>query len=228
MARKVFDQELEQLHADIGALGARVEGIMGDTIHALESHDIEMARVIFEQDPEINMAQNKIEQLCINLIALQQPIASDLRLIAATLKMVTDVERIADQCADISEIMATYPEFTKFPTPPRILTMFKIAREMFAGAIDAFLRRDVDQARAIQARDDEVDTMFSQTILEMSNLLRDDPNLISQATDSMFIAKYIERMADHATNISEWAIYTVTGEHKSMTNKLLGRRRPLM
>lgn len=227
MARKVFDQELAQLHADIGKLGARVEGVMRDTTRALQTHDLELAREIFERDPEVNLAQSKIEQHCINLIALQQPIAGDLRGIAATLKLVTDIERIADQCADICEIMATYPAFTELATPPRIIEMFVIAREMFAAAVDAFLRRDVALARHVRDRDDEVDERFSATILELSEVLRADAALVSQATDYMFIAKYIERMGDHATNIADWVVYAATGEHKSMTNKLLGRRRPL-
>ncbi len=228
MAREAFDRELEYLSKNISELGTRVLQIMEDTIRALRTRDLALARAIYESDPEINAAQNNIEQFCVNLIALQQPIAGDLRGITATLKMVTDIERTADQCADICEIMATYPEFIQTETPAGILEMFTIAKEMFAAAIDSFIRKDVALAEATKDRDDEVDRLFSRMILELSNWMQSDHKKVSQATDYMFVAKYIERMGDHAVNITEWAVYAATGEHKNMSDKLLGNKRPLM
>ncbi len=228
MAREAFDRELGFLFRNIGVLGAQVEKIMEDTIRALKTRDLVLAGEIYENDPQINAAQNNIEQFCVNLIALQQPIAGDLRDITATLKMLTDIERTADQCADICEIMATYPEFIQTETPAGILEMFEIAREMFAAAVDSFIRKDLELAHAVKNRDDEVDNLFSRMILELSNVMQTDHSKVSQATDYMFVAKYIERMGDHAVNISEWAVYAVTGEHKNMSSKLLGRKKPLM
>ncbi len=222
MTRMALDREMNTLHTEIANLAAKVETIMRDTIVTLKHQDKEMAKFIFENDNTINAAQNRIEQQCVNVIALQQPLASDLRDVMATLKMVTDIERVADQCADICEIVATYPELNRMQTPPDILTMFDKAKEMFSEAVDAFIRKDRDQAADVRAKDDIVDAFFSKVIMEMSNLLAEDKTLISQATDYMFIAKYLERMGDHATNIAEWTIYAVSGEHKNMSNKLLG------
>lgn len=227
MAREAFDRELEYLFKNIGVLGNQVEKIMEDTIRALKTRDLNLAKEIYENDPLINAAQNNIEQFCVNLIALQQPIARDLRGITATLKMLTDIERTADQCADICEIMSTYPEFIQAETPTAILEMFEISKEMFGASIDAFIRRDTELAVQVIGRDDEVDNLFSRTILELSNQMQTNQNAVSQATDYMFVAKYIERMGDHAVNIAEWTIYAVTGEHKNMTDKILGNRKPL-
>ena len=127
-----------------------------------------LAKEIYENDPLINAAQNNIEQFCVNLIALQQPIARDLRGITAVLKMLTDIERTADQCADICEIMATYPEFVKAETPANILQMLEISKEMFGASIDAFIRKDVELAKHVIKRYDEVDSLFSKSILELS------------------------------------------------------------
>ncbi len=222
MTRMALDREMNTLHTDIAILAAKVESIMQDTILTLKHQDKELAIRIFENDSTINASQNRIEQQCVNIIALQQPLASDLRDITASLKMVTDIERVADQCADICEIVATYPELNRMATPADVLTMFDKAREMFSEAVDSFVRKDNMQASDVRAKDDAVDALFSKVIMEMSGLLAEDKSFISQATDYMFIAKYIERMADHATNIAEWTIYAVTGEHKNMSSKLLG------
>lgn len=228
MARETFDRELEYLYKNIGILGGQVEKIMDDTIRALKTRDLSLAKEVYENDPLINASQNSIEQYCVNLIALQQPIAGDLRGITATLKMLTDIERIADQCADICEIMATYPEFVQTETPSGIITMFEVAKDMFTASIDAFIRKDAELSARVREQDDEVDNLFSRMILEMSNLIQANQNVVSQATDYMFVAKYIERMGDHAVNIAEWTIYAATGEHKNMSNKLLGDKKPLM
>lgn len=219
MPRKTFDEELQNLQTSIGELGAQVDEVLADTIKALRTHDIELARQIYKHDALINSGRNKIEQMCFNLIALQQPIATDLRLITSVLKMVTDVERIGDQCADICEIMSTYPDFANLQTPGDIISMFIIAREMFTAAMDAFLRKDVSQASDVIKRDDEVDSYFSRNVLEMSQLLSRNQTMVSQATDYMFIAKYIERIADHSVNIAEWTIYAATGEHHGKRSK---------
>lgn len=212
--RSVFDREIMDLLNDIGQMGTRVDRIMGDTIKALKDHDFVLAKQIFENDHYINAMESNIERTCFTLIALQQPMASDLRRITASLKVVTDIERVADQCADICEIMSTYPNFHSVKTPAVILTMFEKAREMFVHSIDAFVRLDVELARDVGYADDVVDELFSRAVLEMTQMLQNDTTFTSQATDYMFIAKYIERIGDHSTNIAEWAAYQVTGEHR--------------
>jgi phosphate transport system protein len=224
--RKQFTKDLEDLNRDIADLGLRVEQIIADTIKALRTSDKELAMRIYREDPEINAAQNRIEQTCVNLIALQQPLARDLREITAVLKMITDVERVADQCADICEIMVTYPDFDRVPAPQTILNQYEKAGEMFAGSIDAFIRKDTDLAAAVVEKDDEVDALFSRAVLEMSKTIQEDQAKVPQATDYMFIAKYIERIGDHAVNIAEWTIYAVTGVHKSMNKQIIKSKTP--
>lgn len=214
--RSVFDRELRDLLNDIGSMGTRVDRILGDTIKALRDHDFVLAKQIYDNDHYVNAMENKVERNCFTLIALQQPIASDLRRITASLKVVTDIERVADQCADICEIMMTYPDFHAMKTPQLLLKMLDKAREMFVSALNSFMQLDVELARDVCAQDDIVDDMFEQAIIEMTKVLQSDNHFTTQATDYMFIAKYIERIGDHSTNIGEWAIYQVTGEHKEL------------
>ena len=220
--RNEFTRELRELSVELSEMGAMVDRVMLDTHTALRTHDLDMARRIYRNDSKINAQESKIEQMCFNLIALQQPIASDLRAITGTLKAVTDLERTGDQCADVCEILLTNPGSRQFPVPQVITRMMEKSRDMFAGALDSFLRRDVELARDVCDRDDEVDELFSKAVLEMSQVLQQNMNLVSQATDYMFIAKYIERMADHATNIAEWAIYVVTGNYQDLNKHMFG------
>lgn len=216
--RYEYVRELRELNVELSEMGTMVDRTMQDTLSALRMQDRVLAKRIYRNDAKINAQESKIEHMCFNLIALQSPMASDLRAITATLKAVTDLERTGDQCADICEIMLTYNGGPAMETPQIIYRMMEKARAMFADALDSFMRKDVELAREVCERDDEVDALFSQAVLEMSRILQQSQNLVSQATDYMFIAKYIERMADHATNIAEWAIYVVTGEHRDLSH----------
>ncbi len=218
MPRNVFDEELERLGADLAEMGRRIDNIMQGTLRTLKNMDVAMAKNIFPQDMEINNMEKSIEQSCMNLLALQQPLARDLRIITATLKVITDLERISDQCADICEILSTVAGMATLRTSPRMLQMFERAREMVAGAVDAYIRRDSEAAAKICAADDEVDALFSSTVLELCGQISKDNATVPEHVDFMFIAKYIERMADHATNIAEWAIFIVTGVHPNLND----------
>lgn len=220
MPRKVFDQELERLGVELAEMGRQVDALMAGTIRCLKGMDLSAAHALFPRDAEINAREKGIEQKCASLIALQQPLARDLRVIMATLKIITDMERIADQCADICEIVSTVEGLTEMEAPPRILHMFEKAREMFRGALDAFLRRDEAAARSVCGRDDEVDGMFSAAVAELCRQIRQSPAEVPQNVDFLFVAKYVERMADHATNIAEWAIYIVTGRHPNLNDTM--------
>lgn len=216
MARSVFDREMQRLHRDLADMAGRVDRVMNGTIQALRMQDVALARSLMVEDQEINDAEHRIEQLCLNLIALQQPLARDLRHIVAALKIITDMERIADQCIDICEIMTTV-SFTEMRPPANIIRMVEKAREMFSAAVDAYIRVDVATARRVILDDDVVDDLFTRVVLEMCNVLAESPrSIIPQAADYMFIAKYIERIADHATNVAEWAIYLDTGVHSNL------------
>ena len=157
-----------------------------------------------------------------NLIALQQPLARDLRAITATLKIITDMERIADQCADICEILATVSGLASFDPPPRLLEMFDKARKMFGGALDAYIRRDSALAETVCRSDDEVDALFSASILELCGKISREGAAVPENVDFMFIAKYIERIADHATNVAEWAVFVETGVHPNLNDTQAG------
>mgnify|MGYP001258072490 CR=1 FL=1 len=214
--RSLFDKELRELKNDVSNMCTKVERVVGDTIKALKDHDFVLARNIYENDHYINAMESNIERQCFTLIALQQPIATDLRRITACMKVITDIERIADQCADICEIMMTNPNFHVKKTPSLILRMLEKGREMYVDAIDSFVREDMELAREVAQADDSVDEMFTKAVLELTQLLQNNYTHASEATDYLFIAKYIERIADHATNIAEWGAYQVTGEHKKI------------
>ena len=143
MPRKVFEQELARLNVDLAEMGRRVDASMQGTVQCLKAMDIRLAKTIFPRDREINTMEKSIEQSCMNLLALQQPLARDLRLITATLKIITDMERIADQCADICEILATVAGMAALRPTARLLQMFEKAREMFGSALDAYLREAI-------------------------------------------------------------------------------------
>lgn len=218
MPRKNFDQELARLNTDLAEMGRRVDNLMQGTIRCLKSMDIDLAKTIFPSDSDINSMEKNIEQSCIYLLALQQPLAHDLRTITSTLKIITDMERIADQCADICEILATVAGMASLKASPRLLQMFEKAREMFVGSLDAYLRQDIDLAKKICLSDDEVDSLFSSIVLEQCTKISSNQTAIPENVDFMFIAKYIERIADHATNIAEWAIFVKIGSHPNLND----------
>ena len=218
MPRNHFSHELDRLNGDLADMGRRVDDILLGTIRSLKTMNIPLAGSIVPSDAEINTMEKAIEQTCIQLIALQQPLAHDLRAITAALKIITDLERIADQCADICEILATVPTITALKASPRMLTMFEKARHMVSGALDAYIRQDTAAAEAVCREDDEVDALFSASVLELCAQIGERPGAIPENVDFMFIAKYIERMADHATNIAEWTIFVNTGVHPDLNS----------
>ncbi|HEX2986295.1 MAG TPA: phosphate signaling complex protein PhoU [Caproiciproducens sp.] len=217
MPRKLFDRELAALISQMTDMGNTVIGQIEDTIAALRTMDLEKAAEVANRDNEIDQAEHKIEQMCMNLIASQQPIASDLRVIAACLKILTDIEREADQCADICEIL-TIGELntTNNLAVTHVVQMLEAARDMFRKSMDVFLSRDVDAAREVCKSDDYVDGMFSKIILEVCGIITQAPQNVMREVDLLFISKYVERMGDHATNIAEWVIYMETGVHPDL------------
>ena len=223
MPRKVFEQELARLNVDLAEMGRRVDASMQGTVQCLKAMDIRLAKTIFPRDREINTMEKSIEQSCMNLLALQQPLARDLRLITATLKIITDMERIADQCADICEILATVAGMAGLRPTARLLQMFEKAREMFGSALDAYLREDIELAEKVCREDDEVDALFSAAVLELCGQISRSQSTVPENVDFLFIAKYIERMGDHATNIAEWAIFIDTGVHPNLNDTQAGK-----
>ena len=220
MPRKLFDREINDLIHRMTDLGNDVDGRIQMTIDALRTLDIEKAKKVATSDNEIDSEEHRIEQICMNLIALQQPIASDLSTIAACLKILTDMEREADQCADICDILTIAELDRSILALAHVVQMLEAAHEMFRGALDVFLSRDVEAARKVCQADDNVDAMFSKIVLEVCGIITENPQNVMCDVDLIFITKYVERMADHATNIAEWVIYMETGEHPDLNTKV--------
>ncbi len=213
MTRSFFDRELEELHMDMVSMGSLVEESIENTIIALKKQDVELARKIFMNDDVIDDLEKKIERRCLNLIARQQPLAKDLRTISAALKIITDMERIADHSADIAEITIRMANEKYIKPLIDIPKMAELAKNMVNKSIDAYIKQDVELAKFVCKSDDDVDDLFMKITLELINIIKNDPESVEQAIDFILIAKYLERMADHATNIGEWVVYNVTGEH---------------
>ena len=220
MPRKIFDRELGRLLEEVTAMGDAVDGRIEQTIEVLRTQNISAAQELVASDSQIDRQEHQIEKMCLNLIVQQQPIASDLRVIAACLKILTDIERVADQCSDICDILAVGELNGNSLALTHVLQMLETSREMFRRAMDVFITRNTEEAKAICESDDIVDNMFSKIILEVCNIINQDPRNVMCEVDLIFIIKYVERIADHATNIAEWVIYMETGVHPDLNTKM--------
>lgn len=213
MPRTNFKKQLEQLNDQMITMGSMIENAIETAIAALVSQDTERAEEAIAYDMEVDAQERNIEQLCYKLLLMQQPVASDLRLVSATMKMITDMERIGDHAADISELtllMAGKPYIRE------ITDIEQIAKEttvMVTNSVDAYVNRDLDLARKVIQMDDEVDELFNKVKSEIIGEIRTGGDDGEQTTDLLMAAKYFERIGDHATNIAEWVIFSLTGEH---------------
>ena len=212
--RTRFDEQLSQLNADLIDMGTMIEYAIESSASALISMDGALANRIVRFDHEVDRKERDIESLCLKLILHQQPIAKDLRFISAALKMITDMERIGDQAADISGIviyLADAPYLKKLEHLPQ---MAEAAIRMVSGSLDAYVNRDLELARKVMEMDDIIDDLFDVVKNELIGLIRKNADNGSQAIDLLMIAKYFERIGDHAQNIAEWVEYAITGKHK--------------
>ena len=210
--RKHFDEQIARLGEEMIAMGAMVERTIEDACEALRLGDVVRARRIMEGDREVDRKEREIEALCLHLLLQQQPVARDLRQISSALKMITDMERIGDQAADISEIV-TVMDLTQ-PRPEHFTAMAHAAVDMVHRAIDAYVRQDVELARQVMDSDDVVDELFDRVKGDLAALLREDAAHSGSVLDMLMIAKYFERIGDHAVNIAEWVVYSVSGLYK--------------
>jgi len=212
MPRKTFELELQCLQDEVLILGSMVENAIIESVNVLKNRDMEGSRRVIAGDREINEKRFAIEADCLSLIAMQQPMAGDLRTIAAVLEIVTELERMGDYAKGIARInimMGEEPLLKPLIDVPR---MAEKARDMLHRALDAFVRRDVDLARAIPAEDDEVDDLYNQINRELLTFIMADPRTIDRANYLLWVAHNLERTADRVTNICERVIFTVTGE----------------
>lgn len=207
--RSKFDEQLNTLNLEMINMGTMIEVNIQKAIDALVKSDIELAKEIMEKDVDIDQKQHDIERLCFNLLIQQQPVARDLRAITAAMKMVTDMERIGDHAADISEITVMLAEKQKTKRCDTIVKMATEASNMLIQSIDAFARKNKEVAKHVIEHDDVVDELFDKAKSELIELIQKDPERGEQELDMLMIAKYLERIGDHATNIAEWVIYAL-------------------
>ena len=209
-----FHDELDALNTHLLEMGSMIEYAIETGVQAMEQRNAELARTIVSYDREIDQKEREIESQCLKLLLRQHPVARDLRFISAALKMVTDMERVGDQAADISEIVSYIAQEGYIKQLEHIPKMAEKAVHMVKRAVDAFINRDLDLARAVIDMDDEVDGLFDVIKRELIELILQNSAMGAQALDLLMIAKYFERIGDHAVNIAEWVEFAITGVHK--------------
>ena len=215
--RNRFERQLLELNNELIQMGSMIERAIEMGISALVRQDVEKAKKAIAYDEEIDEQEKTVESLCMKLLLQQQPVAKDLRLISAALKMITDMERIGDHAADISEMTilmsdATYERSTI--NIDLVESMAKETTDMVIKCVDAFVNKDLELARTVIAQDDVVDDLFADFKQQLIKKINENVKNGEQATDMLMVAKYFERIGDHATNIAEWVIYSITGEHE--------------
>lgn len=212
LTRSQFDESLEQLRNLLLEMGGMADRAVAESMQALADRDVDRARRVIEGDDEIDAIDLRIESECMRMLALQHPMASELRLVGTALKITTDIERIGDHSVDIAKVarkLAQMPSTGLLADLPR---MALAVRAMLRTGLEAFVRHDLELvARAVQA-DDEVDDLFHAIRDELHHVMRSDPEKVVEASYSLFVAHYLERMADHAVNIAERVHYAETGE----------------
>ena len=206
-----YEMELVELKEKILFLGGTVEEMIGSAMRSLLDRDPELARQVIDSDPKVDVAELEVDHLCLNLLALRQPAASDLRFIATALKIVTDLERIGDLAVNIAERSIELNEEPPLKPYIDIPRMAQVASEMLMGSLEAFKDRDPARARAICDQDDEVDALYEQVYRELLTFMINDPRTIQRATYLIWTAHNLERIADRVTNICERVIYLVEG-----------------
>jgi phosphate transport system protein len=209
---KHLERDLESLEREILAQSSRVEMMISKACQALIERRADMAQEVAATEVEINIREVKIEEECLKILALHQPVAVDLRRTATVLKINTELERIADLAVNIAERTLALTEYPDFEVPPRLERMFVRASDMVHDALDAFVDLDVEAAREICRRDDEVDDFNRQVIEEMLDTMRSRSDLVEAALHFFSVTRHVERIADCATNIAEDVIYLVEGE----------------
>lgn len=210
--RSKFDEEMALLHRELIRMGALCEEAIALTAKALDG-DRQLAARVPAAEAEIDQAERDIEALCLKLLLRQQPVASDLRQISAALKMITDLERIGDQANDIADIVSTI-EGVGQGNAERLRTMAQAAIHMVTASVDAYVRQDVEGAKKVILFDDAIDNAFQEVKIALVDHIAKNPELGEYALDQLMIAKYLERIGDHAANVAEWVVFAATGVHK--------------
>ena len=214
-----FQRQLEELHVQMITMGSLCEKVIGLSTRAIQGENC--IRDVFDTDKEIDAKEREIENLCMRLLLHQQPVAGDLRQISAALKMISDMERIGDQAADIADL-SKFIEDNNIEIPKLISQMADMTVKMVSESIDAFVKADLALCRQVIDNDDKVDDAFNQVKEELAQMMY--PNLDAKAgLDLLMTAKYMERIGDHAVNIAEWVEYSITGVHRNNEHQMGGK-----
>ena len=209
--RNKFEEQLERLHVELIQMGALCEDGISAAAEALLQNNPGLAQTAIDAEREIDQKEREVENLCIKLLLQQQPVAKDLQEISAALKMISDLERIGDQASDIAELVP-YVHLEE-GTGLHIGDMARAVIRMVTDSVDSFVKRDLDLARAVYTADDKVDALFDQVKQELIGMIAKDASRGEQCMDLLMVAKYLERIGDHATNVAEWVEYSITNVH---------------
>ena len=215
MTRNKFQEELQLLLNSVRVMGVNLEDTLDRVIDNLEKKDVEVAQEIINGDDKFDSDEVNIEKQCLELVLTQTPVATDWREIASCLKLVGDMERIADHCSDISQYTLKLAEKPAVELPENFMKMLKVMREMVYDSISAISENDVELAQRVMATDDTVDNYFAEMRQQLTTVMMQQPQQVPQYVDYLMIAKYVERISDHATNIAQWVLFVVKNELKN-------------
>lgn len=215
MTRTKFQEELQLLLNSVRVMGVNLEDTLDRVIDNLEQKDVEVAQEIINGDDRFDSDEVNIEKQCLELVLTQTPVATDWREIASCLKLVGDMERIADHCSDISQYTLKLAEKPAVELPENFMKMLNVMREMVYDSITAISENDVELAQKVMATDDAVDDYFAEMRQQLTTVMMQQPQQVPQYVDYLMIAKYVERIADHATNIAQWVLFVVKNELKN-------------
>lgn len=216
MIRQDFKGQLVDLEQELLRMGALVEDQLRAAVRALVEKNSKLAREVIQEDDRVDAMEMEIERSCLTLLALQQPLASDLRIVSTALKIITDLERMADHATDIARVTLRLEKQPFIKPLVDIPEMARLASSMVRLALNAYVHRSTQEAATMIRLDDDVDHLYAAIFRDLIELMRERPDAVDQATHLLFVANFIERVADHATNIGEWVIFMVTGERTDL------------
>ena len=214
MARPIFDEELHRLRSEMVAMGDLIKDAIEGSFEAVQQTSATKAYLVAKNDQLIDDKERDIEALCLRLLLREQPVATDLRSVTAALKMVTDLERIGDQAAEICEIATTLPEGADLSSFPSLPAMAKKAQDQVNDVIDAYVKLDLEKVRICMTQDEAINELFEESKRDITRHILEHQNDGGYVLDVLLIAKYLERIGDHVINIAEWVEYAITGTHK--------------
>jgi len=211
--RARYERELSDVFDSLVLMCRHIETAIEKCVRALIDRDRELANQVYEEDDLIDKMERDIEQACLKILMMEHPVAGDFREVATALKMITDLERIGDQARDIAEIAGQFGDEEYIKELIHIPQMATIVIQMVKDGVQAYINRDLELARSLDATDDEVDDLFDTVMADLTALIKKNPDNAEQAILFMMITKYLERIGDHAVNIGEWVEYAITGVH---------------